>query len=336
MKLRAQSFSVETRDGISLGAIECPDNFSWSREMNEVSTLTLSAPRQNMTTKIFPWHYWISCWDGQTLQWRGPIIDFQFDNAAMSFQAKDIGTFMWQTRTVTTRKWASLDIASIAADMWRDMLDLHSITAEPVVLPSLSGQGRYSVSVKADVRMLNQEVQDLVKLGLRWTVVKGRPVLGTQPPNIAAELGECHLSGGARIQRNGARTSNDVRVQGQNYSHTERVDMGGLHLQSIVQIDDTFGVANIVNAAREQALKRAQIRNALIIPAGATLTGDAPVELDTLVPGVRIAVTALGARGVFEIQKVSVSGSSSGTTVGLSLNVVNDNTQLETATGTGT
>lgn len=335
MKLRAQSFSVETHDGISLGAIECPDNFAWSREMNEVSTLTLSAPRQKMAAQIFPWHYWISCWDGQTLQWRGPIIDFQFDNAAMSFQAKDVGTYMWETRTVTTRKWASLDIASIAADMWRDMLDLQGVTAEPVVLPSLSGQGRYSVSVKADVRMLNQEVQDLVKLGLRWTVVKGRPVLGTQPPNIAAELGECHLSGGARIQRNGARTSNDVRVQGQNYSHTERVDMGGLHLQSIVQVDDIFGVANIVNAAREQALKRAQIRNALIIPAGATLTGDAPVELDTLVPGVRIAVTALGARGVFEIQKVSVSGSSSGTTVGLSLNVVNDNTALETATGTG-
>ncbi len=271
MRLTPHAFSAETIDGISLGPIECPASYTWSRELSEVSSCTVSAPRQPLTTELVPWLHWISCWDGQSLQWRGPLQSISFDNAGMSLVAKDLSTFMWRTRTVTTKSWANLDIATIAADMWRDMLRLHDIDADPVVLPALSGMGRYSVSVKADVRMLNQEMADLAKSGLRWTVVKGRPVLGSQSTGITAELGECHLSAGARIERSGARTSNDVRVQGTNYSHTERVTMAGgaLRLQSIVSIDDMFGVSNIVAAAREQALKRSQIRNALVIPASA-------------------------------------------------------------------
>jgi hypothetical protein len=331
MRLQPSAFSVETWDGISLGPLECPSAYTWSRELSEVSNLSLSAPRQELTDQIIPWLHWVSVWNGQALQWRGPIQDVQFDNAGMTITAKDVATFMWRTRTVTTKSWSSLDIASIAADMWRDMLQLHNITAEPLVLPALSGMGRYNVSIKADVRMLNQEMSDLAKLGLRWTVIKGRPVIGTQPTGIAAELGECHLSAGAKIQRSGARTSNDVRVQGKNYSHTERVELGGLHLQTIVSIDDVFGVSNITAAAREQALKRGVIKNILVIPSSGTLSADAPVELDTLVPGVRLSVTALGMQSVFELQKVEVAGSSSGATVAITMTVIDDSTELESA-----
>jgi len=333
VRLLPQSFSIETSDGISLGAIDCPASFTWTREQSEVSSLTLTAPRQELTTQIIPWHTWISAWEGQRLQWRGPVQTNTFDNMAMVITAKDTGRFMWRTRTVTTKSWASLDIASIAADMWRDMLDLHGINAEPVVLPALSGAGRYSVSVKADVRMLHQEMAELAKLGLKWTVVRGRPVLGTQPTSIAAELGECHLSAGAKIVLSGERTSNDVRVQGTNYSHTERVNLGGLHLQTIVSADDIFGVSNIVNAAREQALKRSQIKNSLVIPTSDTLTSDAPVELDNLIPGMRLAISALGMRTVCELQKVDVNGTSAGTTVAITISAINDATELETMTG---
>lgn len=334
MRLLPQTFSIETHDGITLGPLICPDGFTWSRELSEVSNLNLTAPHQDLTTQIIPWVHWISCWAGQTLQWRGPVQDVQYDNNMMSVQAKDLACLMWHTRTVTTRSWSSLDISSIAADMWSDMLDLHGVSADPVVLPSLSGMGRYSVSVKADVRMLNQEMSDLAKLGLRWTVIKGRPVLGRQPKDISAELGQCHLSAGAKIQLSGAKTSNDVRVVGKNYSHTERTELAGLHLQTIVQVDDIFGVSNIVNAAREQAIKRSQIKKTLIIPSAGTLTPDAPVELDTLIPGIRMTVSALGVRGIFELQKVAVSGNSGGITVAITLATVDDSTELETTGAT--
>lgn len=336
MRLNTQVFSVETWDGISAGPIECPTTYTWSREQSEVSSLTLTAPRQEITTELVPWLHWVSCWDGQTLQWRGPIQSVSFDNTGMNITAKDVATFMWRTRTVTTKSWSSLDIATIASDMWRDMLDLHNIHAEPVVLPSRASAGRYSVSVTADTKMMNQDMAELAKLGLKWTVVKGRPVLGTQPTEIAAELGECHLTAGARIERSGVRTANNVRVQGKNYTHTERVSLGGLNLQSIVSIDDIFGVSNIVSAAREQALKRGVIKSTLIVPSSDTLTPDAPIELDTLIPGVRLAISALGMRTLCELQKVSVTGGSGGTSVAITIGSVDDSTELESTSGVST
>lgn len=329
MRVDPAAFSLETLNGVSLGVLECPTDYRWSREMNEVSTCTLNAPRQELTADIVPWTTWLSCWHGSELQWRGPILDLKFDHQAMIIAARDLSTLMWKTRTVTTKSWSSLDIASIAADMWRDMLQLQNIDAEPDVLPALSTSGRYNISVTADVRMMQQDMADLAKLGLRWTVVRGRPILGNQPIGVAAELAECDLTIGPQIQRSGVKTSNDVRVQGKNFARTERTDLGGLHLQTIVSIDDLFGVSNITTAAREQLKKRAYIRDSLIIPGAATLAPTAPVELSMLVPGIRIAITALGIRALFEVQKVDVAGSPTDLSVSLTLGALPDLTALE-------
>lgn len=329
MKLEPASFSIDTFDGIPLGAVECPTDYNWGREQNEVSICTVNAPRQSLTTDILPWYTWLNCWHGQSLQWRGPVQDVRYDNSTMSIAAKDIGVFMWKTRTVVTKSWNALDISTIAADMWRSMLDLQNIEAEPVVMPALSTSGRYSIKVTADLKMMNQDMSDLTKLGLRWTVVRGRPIIGNQPKGVAAELAECDLTVGPQIQRSGAKTSNDVRVQGTNYAWTERIDMGGLHLQSLVSIDNVFGSSNITRAAHEQLLKRAYIKDSLVIPSTAPLMPTAPVELDMLVPGIQIAVTALGYRALFELHKVDVSGGSTNTDVTLTMAAVPDTTELE-------
>lgn len=329
MKLEPASFSLDTGDGVALGPVECPTDFTWSRETNEVSNATITAPRQAVTTDILPWFTWLNVWHGQDLQWRGPVQDVKYDHSTMSIAAKDLAVFMWKTRTVTTRSWNSLDISTIAADMWNDMLKLQNIAVTPVVLPSLSTSGRYSIDVKADMKMMNQDMADLAKLGLRWTVVRGRPILGAQPPGVAAELAECDLTVGPTIQRSGAKTSNDVRVQGTNYAWTERTDMGGLHLQSLVSIDNVYGSVNITRAAHEQLLKRAYIKDSLVIPSTSPIMPTAPVELSMLVPGIQIAVTALGYRALFELQKVAVTGGSSNLDVTLTLGAIPDTTQLE-------
>jgi hypothetical protein len=329
MKLAPASFSIETNLGTSLGQVECPTGYNWTRELSQVSACSVTAPRQEITTDIVPWLTWISCWHGGELQWRGPVQDLKYDNNTMVISAKDLGVYMWKTRTVATKSWNSLDIASIAADMWRDMLSLQNINADPVVLPALSTSGRYSVSITADVRMIQQDMADLAKLGLRWAVVRGRPILGNQPTGIAAELAECDLTAGPQIDRSGSLTSNDVRVQGTNFSHTERINLNGLHLQTIVSIDDVFGVTNITQAAADQVQKRAYIKDSLIIPTSAALSPSAPVELNMLVPGIYIAVSALGLRAVLQLTKMQMSGSAQSMDVTLSLSSVPDLTALE-------
>lgn len=334
MKLEAASIAVHHISGGTLGAIETPDKVTWSRELNEVSRLNVTAPVQDIAEQITPWLHWVSCWHGQSLQWLGPIQSVERDRAGMSIDARDVSTLMWQTRTQTTRRWESLDVAPIAADMWRDMLRLHQVDADPVVLPALADATRYDVSVAADQRMMQQDMAELSKLGLRWTVVRGRPILGSQPSAVAAELTDTDLSAGAKIRRSGARSANDVRVMGKNGAYTQRVELGGLHLQSIVSLDDLFGVNNIQRAAADYVSRSSRIRDELVIPASATLSSDAPVELDDLVPGINWAVTALGLRTILRLDQVQVSVSPVGTEVAVTLGTPENLSELEKAGGT--
>lgn len=332
MRLDPPVFGVHSFDGVMLGRVDCPDTFTWSRERNEVSRLQLTAPTQEITEEITPWLHWVSCWHGQALQWIGPVQEVTYDWASMSLDCRDVATFMWRTRTQVTRRWDGLDVAPIAADMWREMLTLHQVTADPVVLPARVDR-RYSFSVAADMKLVQQDMAELSKMGLRWTVAKGRPILGDQPVKIAAELGDCDISAGAKIRRSGAKTSNDVRVQGKNGAYTGRSELAGLHLQSIVSLDDVHGVANIATAAEQYVKRSAAIRDELVVPAAATLSPDAPVELDMLVPGIYVTVSALGLRTVLRVDQVNVSGNSQSIDVSIRLSTPDDLTELERAGG---
>jgi hypothetical protein len=332
VKLGNAAFAIHSiRDGSTLGTVEAPTSFTWSRELNEVSRCQVQAPLQELSTLITPWEHWISAWHDGDLQWFGPVLEPTRDRTSMTIDARDLSNLMWHTRTQITRKWSQLNIAPIAADMWRDMLSFHGIDADPVVLPALATASRYDYQVTADLKYVQQDMADLTKLGLRWTVVRGRPILGSQPIEIAAELSDCDFTVGMSIKRSGARTANDVRVQGKNAAWTERKELAGLRLQSIVSLDDLFGVSNIQRAAAEYVSRSAVIRDELVVPQSATLSPDAPVELDMLVPGINVSVSALGLRTILRLDQVQVSGSSSGTQVAVSLSTPDNPTALEKA-----
>lgn len=332
MKLEAASFALHDRTGAQLGSIECPESFQWSRELNEISKLTLNAPIQELAEVATPWVHWVSCWHGGTLQWFGLAVDAMRSRTGLTIEAMDVSRLMWETRTVTTRSWTQMDVAPIAADMWREMLALHEVSADPVVLSSRT-DSRFNLAVKADLKLLHQEMSELAKLGLRWTVVRGRPVLGSQPAAPAAELEECHMSDGIQIRRSGRGVKTDVRVQGKNSAHTERRDLAGLRLQGIVNLDDLFGVNNIQRAAAQYVERTARIRDELVVPTSSTLTADAPVELDMLVPGINLTVAALGLRTVLRVDQVQVSGSPAGTEVAVTLSTPDNLSELERAGG---
>lgn len=335
MRLDPATFAVHTRDGQMLGQVEGATSFSWSRELNEVSQLSMTAGVQAMADKIIPWYHWVTCWHGQALQWTGPIIKPVRSDRTLSIAARDVSKLMWATRTQLTRQWQQAHLGEIAADMWQAMLDHHRIrNARPMVLAPTAENGPYSVSATADQGYVHQDMAKLATLGLRWTVHRGRPVLGTQPVRVAVELDARHLAAGVEIHRSGERFANDVRLQGQNFAHTEYVPVGDLRIQSIVSLNDLRGVSNITKAGQEQAARSAMIRDELVVPPSSTLTPDAPIELTDLVPGIHIGVSALGLRSVRRVDKVEVTGNPTGTTVAVTLSTPENLTEIEAAGGT--
>lgn len=333
MKLEPAAFGLHTDDGVQLGAIETPTGFTWSRERNETSRLSVTAPMQRLGEEIVPLKHWLSCWHGQSLQWIGPVLVADRSRQTLKVDCRDVSWFMAGTRTQTTRQWAVSDVGPIAADLWREMLTMRQLRADPVVLPA-TRDARYDFTVKAELRTMAQDMAELSKMGLRWTVVRGRPVLGDQPVTPIAELAdEVDLSGGAMIRRSGAQFANDVRLQGKNGATVARIPVAGLQIQRIVSLDDLHGVANIRAAAEQYVQRSAVLRDELIVPSDATLSPDAPVSLDELVPGVHLTVSALGLRTVLRLDQVTVSGSAAGTTVAVRLATPEVLTDVEQAGG---
>ncbi|WP_241997271.1 hypothetical protein [Rhodococcus sp. SMB37] len=323
--------SIHTRDGRVLGALLCNglEGIIWGRERLEVSTCDITALTQadpELMEDIRPWVHWVTVWYSDRPVWSGPIQKATLGRTLTTITAKDPSTFMWRTRVPVTRTWADTDPTSIADSAVRSMNELHQLTAAPVVIPAVSQAFTYSAT--ADSRMMHQMFDDLVKLGLEWTVHAGRFILGPFTREPIAELYECDFLVEIQRLRDGTATFNDVRVQGQNWAQTATAPLAGLRLQTLVSLDDVFGVSNIQRAAQLYAEDVASIRDVLVIPSGASLHPEADIDLDDLIPGRVVRVNAAGVSNLMMIDQMQVSATPASFDVTLTLISMENKTEL--------
>ena len=307
------SATIHTVDGRILGQFPCRsiNGFTWGREDTEVSTCTLDVMTQydpDLVEELRQWVHWVTLWHDDVAVWTGPIQNIAISKQFTNISARDVATFMWRTRVPVTQTFRDTAPARIADPLWRAMLQLHEIRATPLVLPGVADD-TFTIAAVADSRMLHQLMDELVKVGLHWTVVAGRPILGEFTRDPVVELAECDFLVELTRRRDGTATFNDVRVQGQNWAQTAIADLAGLHLQTLVSMDDLFGAANIQRATVQYARDSARLRDELVVPPGASLHPQAPVTMDDLVPGKTFIVHTDTISQLMRLDQVTVAGS---------------------------
>lgn len=306
------SMSIHTVDGRAIGDFPCKvvTTFSWTREANEVSVCSFDVATQaapELVEDLRPWVHWVTVWhDGQSV-WTGPLQTIRIRTETTSIVARDTSTFMWRTRVPVTRTWADTKPENIARDLWTAMLQLHRVRATPTVLDGVVSKS-FTITAKAEQRMMHQLMDDLTKVGLQWTVVAGRAVLGRFSRDPVVTLEDCDFMVELERKRDGTQTFNDVRVQGQNWAQTAVAEIAGLRLQTLVSMDDLFGASNIQRATLEYAQDSARLRDELIVPGSASLHHGAPVTLDDLVPGKAFAVHSGALSQLMRLDQVTVTG----------------------------
>lgn len=333
------SMSIHTVDGRILGDFPCNNvtAFQWGRESNEVSTANYDiggAESMELARQLRPWVHWTTIWHDDEPVWTGPIQTIKGNTNAATISARDTATLMWRTRVPITRTWVDTHTEDIAFDLWQQMLQLHEVRATPVVLSEVV-QRSFTVTAKAEQRMLNQLMDDLAKVGLVWTIVAGRPVLGVFSRDPVVSLEECDFMVELGWRRDGTATFNDVRVQGQNWAQTAVADLAGLRLQTLVSMDDMFGAANVQRATLQYAQDSARIRDELVVPGSASLHPQAPVSLKDLIPGKVWAVNTEDASQLMRLDQVNVSGSPSGIDVQVSLVALEQKDEIAKLIGGG-
>lgn len=305
---------------------------SWTRESNEVSRCELTVPNTSDYTRlpdVTPWIHWVSVWDdtGRTLYWTGPIQRTVVTRKTLVISARDVMALMSRTRCPITKRWEVEWPVDIAEELVQHMIELHGINTKAVIQPihPLQYDERYDFAVKNDGTMLSQTFEDLSRLGLRWTVISGTPVLGPMTRTPIAALSENDfVSEGLEVVRDGSATYNDVLLRGADNLAQASVEMAGLHLQTTVTIDDMFGVSNVDRATKQYVNYASRIRDTVTIPDNSMLHPSAPISLDMMIPSVRITIDAYGMLLPMELTGVDVSLSSTASSVAIRMTSVAD------------
>lgn len=329
-----QIVSLHTYQGVQLYQFVDSDliSLSWTRESNDVSRCEIVVPSTvdvNAVPDITPWLHWISVWDdtGQILHWTGPIQKTTMTREVMTVSARDIGSLFTRTRCPITKKWDIAWPVTIAEELVTAMIELHGLSVNPVVQPVRPNQydERYSFEVLADDVMLESVINDLVRLGLRWTIVSGVPVLGALPKQpIAALVDTDFVGGGMTLIRDGSTTFNDVLLRGADSLSRAKVPMAKLALQTIVNIDNMFGVSNVDRAVKQYVSYTAKMRDSISLPDNAVLHPNVPLTIDQLIPSTRVTVEAFGVLMLMELTGIDVALSADSTTVAVRMTSVND------------
>ncbi|UYL88138.1 minor tail protein [Gordonia phage Evaa] len=335
-----QTVSLHTYDGIQLAqfAPARQSSMLWSRNLRDVSRCELVVPVSPdlALIDVTPWLHWVSVWDSDanTLLWGGPVQKVQTTRTALTLSCRDVSALASRTRVPITKQWDTTDPSRIAAELWRAMIELHNLNLAPIVRVDPEGDF-FDFETTADTKMLNTTIDDLVKVGLSWCVVAGTPILGPVPKEPVAALGEGDFMGELEVTRDGSATFNDVLLRGADFSSRTRVALGGLNLQTIVNVDDLFGVSNVGRAARQYARHSAGITDILTVPGGTALRPDAPVSIDELLPGARFVVEAYGLRVLMELESVEVNLDAGDVQVAVTLDSVNELPELAEISGGG-
>ena len=310
-----QAVSIHTRTGVPMFQY-LPSQITdgvWARDSRDTSRCSLTLPPDDHLEKleIIPWLHWASVWDmdapnDEALLWTGPIMSATLNRQSLQIEARDCSAFMTRTRIPMTKRWDATDVALIAAELWQDMLELHGINQQPVI--ELDPDGNvFNYSTVAEEQMVSDAMEELVGMGLRWTVVSGVPILGPAPKNAIASLGAEHFAGdGLTLNRDGTSLYNDVLLLAGDARAHARVPAGGLNLQAIFTRDSVFTVSNTERAVTEAAKYYSAVRDAVTLPGGSQLAPDAPLDIKQLIPSVRVNVTAYGQTYRMSVEQLQV------------------------------
>lgn len=322
--------AIHTHRGVQLYQFLAGEQIglSWSRELRQPSKCELQVPAlyAEELPAIQPWVQWITVWDGRGREvlWRGPITRRARRRDSLTITAFDIGAYLRRTRCPLTKRWDATDPADIAREMWAAMIEDKNLNVRPFVQPDPLGD-RFDFATVKDDTMLDQVIGDLVQMGLRWTVVGGVPYLGPMPLRPVAALGEHDfIGGGLELVTDGESTFNDVVLRAADTISRGRVDIAGQNLQTIVNVDNMFGVSNADKAVRQYVRHTGSIRDVVVVPSGAELHPDAPVSVDQLIPSARFTVQGYGLLTLQELQSMKVTCAPGSTSVAVSLESVND------------
>lgn len=281
----------------------------WSRSDSEVSsmTTTFTAATPELAD-LEPWLHDASVYRGDELVWRGVVFTTETSGNQCTIVARDPGVYFDRRRIAQDRHYVQQDLSDIAAELVRDAMAIHdpfNVMSMMMVEPS----GLYADrDVKAESRMLAEELKDLVDAGLTWTFHGGRLLIGpVGTQHTTGTISDADLDAKVTITKDGSDTVNDARVLGKTstatwYDYSSPLGV----LQSIEKKDALTDAHQCEDAARALVKERSTTPRRISLPGSARIMATAPVTINELIVNANVPVR-MAQTGVLINQLMRVS-----------------------------
>lgn len=274
--------------------------------------------------KVRPWQHELVIYRNKAIAWAGPVVGFGGKYSQGKIRARDRSVW-WDHRWVSDLAFVQRELADIFVAYFASAMNQDPIAGFTLTATATGILGTRSVAA-SDHKPAGPEMREVSQVGIDWTVVgltcvaggktipTGRlPVISDdhlrEPPDIDCDgLAQMNVSGLTGQQPQDSVTGQFVvgdRVYGQ-ASDAARTARDGL-LQSNVQDDKAGDVPSCIAGA---ASTLALFGDAPILVSSLALASNAPVTMDTLVPGaildVELRANATDIAALYRIAKVNV------------------------------
>ncbi|WNM68784.1 minor tail protein [Gordonia phage Soos] len=299
---------------------------SWEREYCETTSATVElTANPYVANQVEPWVHKLSIYRGDELVWHGIVRQVRASSSFLKVTAYDASVYFDYRRVGQPRHYFNRDAVTVAQDL---VIDSFGLDDPLEVLDGLVIENSYlwmTMDLAVATTLVKDPMGDLVKQGFAWTVSAGRMILGPAPAlHTTAQITDDHWSADVEVVKEGADCVNDVLVLGKGVRGywADRATQVGV-LQSIEKADSLVHEEDCVSQAKRSVLEAQYPPRQIVLPSSARLLPNAPVEINELIPGVRVPIssrqTGITVGSTMVIKKVTVSVDEKGENVSMTL-----------------
>lgn len=317
-----------------LGELPTLESGAWARAPQMTTDASVVVALQetgcaDLLNRTEPWRDRMELYRGDDEVWSGPILNVVADpgGGTATVTAKDNSAW-WDVRALTKNfVHRQVDLAEIMAAYleWAFRLDDPGIDLE--VTPS-GILGDRTVDA-ADLRMLASELGELGRTGCDWTVTARRFWIGAAHGTLPIRLTDEAFRTPPQTRRSGEGMANETFVRGNGVQgHAGGPDpQDGVLLQ---RVRDEQSIEDEGSANASAKSWRARVAEPMTYLEGDNaLETTAPVDVQTLIPGVLVPVDVTGGgvvplNGTLRLESVRGSWGPEGETINVALQPVGD------------
>lgn len=316
-----------------LGELPTLESGSWARTPQATTDASVVVALQadgcvDVLNRTLPWRDELELYrqNGMSddLVWAGPVQDVVANpgDGTATLTAKDSSAwFAKRLASMTDRTWTAVDLAVV----FEDLITAAFALDDPGISIAAVASGIVGdwIIAASDLRRLDNELGELARIGVDWTTTGRRFWIGASAGRLQTRLTDEAFRVPPQTRRTGAGMVNDAWVRGNGtQGHYGGPDDDGVLLQD-VRDEQSVSDPVVANASARTWWDRGH-EPAVYLEGDNQLEPDAPVDVQTLIPGIIAPVDVTGGgvvpyAGDLRLEGLSVAWSPEGEDVTVTL-----------------